>query len=259
MNNELETRMRRAEWFHSLTVPAGMHTIIRVDGRAFSRLTESAHFEKPFDLKFAQAMWRTAQYLLTEFNGLYAYVESDEISLLLPREWDMFDRELEKIVSLTAATASASLGADLSMLLRFSGTPFPTFDSRIWLGATDADVLDYFSWRRADAFRCGINSWAYWTLVKEGLSARAATAKLDGLDVSAKNELLFERGININDVPAWQRRGVGMRWETYTKLGYNPIAQKEESAVRRRVKVDTELSAHSDDYRELVTSILSKV
>jgi tRNA(His) 5'-end guanylyltransferase len=46
--DELEDRMRALECFHSLRLRDGMFPIIRVDGRSFSRLTESK-FEKPFD------------------------------------------------------------------------------------------------------------------------------------------------------------------------------------------------------------------
>ncbi len=38
----LETRMRAREWFHSLTLLPGVWTVIRVDGRSFSRFTEPA-------------------------------------------------------------------------------------------------------------------------------------------------------------------------------------------------------------------------
>jgi tRNA(His) guanylyltransferase len=47
-SHEFEVRLRQGEWFHTLTVPPGVWTVIRVDGRGFSRLTE-AHFDKPFD------------------------------------------------------------------------------------------------------------------------------------------------------------------------------------------------------------------
>ncbi len=53
-------------------------------------------------------MVQTAQALLAEFQGLYTYTESDESSLLLPRNWARFDRELEKAVSLAAGLASAT-------------------------------------------------------------------------------------------------------------------------------------------------------
>ena len=47
--DEFEQRMRALECFHTLAVLPGTWPVIRVDGRSFSRLTET-RFEKPFDL-----------------------------------------------------------------------------------------------------------------------------------------------------------------------------------------------------------------
>lgn len=82
--------------------------IILVDGRGFSRFTK-ARYQKPFDPAFHALMVQTAAALLKELHGLYAFTESDEISVLFRPDWDLFDREVEKLVSLSAAVASATL------------------------------------------------------------------------------------------------------------------------------------------------------
>jgi tRNA(His) 5'-end guanylyltransferase len=74
-----------------------------------------------------------------------------------------------------------------------------------------------------------------------------ATGALKGKTVAYKNELLFQHDINFNDLPAWQRRGVGLLWENYEKVGYNPIEQKEVITLRRRVTVDEDLPM-KDEY-----------
>jgi tRNA(His) 5'-end guanylyltransferase len=79
--NELEAQMRALDYFHSVRVLPGAWTVIRVDGRSFSRFTETG-FEKPFDQRFHGYMVKTAGALLEELHGLYAYTESDEISVL---------------------------------------------------------------------------------------------------------------------------------------------------------------------------------
>ena len=86
------------------------------------------------------------------------------------------------------------------------------------------------SWRQADAARCALNGWCYWTLRSEGATARAATSRLDGLEVSGKNELLYARGITFAEVPAWQRRGVGLWFEEFVKD--TPVP-----AVRRSMRI----------------------
>src|SRR5438128_10639903 len=87
----------------------------------------------------------------------------------------------------------------------------------LFRSATESLVVDYFRWRQADAARCGLNGWCYWTLRKSGKSVREATRTLEKQSFAFKNELLFQHGINFNDLPAWQRRGIGLYWETYTK------------------------------------------
>ncbi|WP_425550708.1 hypothetical protein [Actinoallomurus liliacearum] len=52
-----------------------------------------------------------------------------------------------------------------------------------------------------------------------GRSARQATRTLHGTNVADKNELLFARGVNFNDVPVWQRRGIGLWWESFERPG----------------------------------------
>ena len=88
-DNTFENRMRELEYFHNLRLLPGAWVVVRVDGRGFSRFTES-RFEKPFDLKFHGLMVHTAQALLQEMQGIYAYTESDEISVLFRPDWDFF-------------------------------------------------------------------------------------------------------------------------------------------------------------------------
>jgi tRNA(His) guanylyltransferase len=245
--DEFERRMRALECFHALTVLPGTWPVLRLDGRGFSRLTE-ARFDKPFDARFHDLMCRTAEALLTELGAVYAYTESDEISVLLPRDSNLFDREVEKLVSISAAIASSTFALAL-------GAP-AQFDSRIWVGAQPELVSDYFRWRQADAGRCALNGWAYWTLRRSGSTVDQATAQLEGKSVADKNELLFQRGTNFNDLPAWQKRGTGLYWESYQKQGYNPQLGTAVTATRRRVKVDRELPL-GEDYGTFVRARLT--
>jgi tRNA(His) guanylyltransferase len=211
-------------------------------GRSFTTFTES-RFERPFDERFSGFMVAAAEALSQELDGRYAYTESDEISVLLTPGWDLFDRSVEKIVSISAGIAS-------SAFTHACDEP-AHFDSRVWLGTGVPDVIDYFSWRQADAGRCALNGWCYWTLRSEGMSARQATAALMRTTVADKNELLFKREINFNELPLWQRRGVGISWEAFTKDGYNPVTKETVTVDRRRLRLDRELPMKGD-YREFV-------
>jgi tRNA(His) 5'-end guanylyltransferase len=244
--DDFEKRSRALEYFHSLRLIPGAWAVVRVDGRGFSRFTE-AHFEKPFDLAFHTLMVQTAKTLLEELQSIYAYTESDEISLLFPTDWSLFDREVEKIVSISAGIASATFTL---------GCQTPAhFDSRIWLGVNTSQVVDYFRWRQEDATRCALNGWCYWTLRKSGKTVAEATATLSGQSIAFKNELLFQHGTNFNELPAWQRRGVGLTWETFEKAGYDPVQGKEVHVTRRRIHVEENLPV-KEEYAQYIQRLL---
>jgi tRNA(His) 5'-end guanylyltransferase len=243
---ELESGQRAREWFHTLTAPAGMWMVVRVDGRGFSRFTEE-RFDKPFDARFSRLMVETAQALLTEFGARYAYTESDEISVVLDPRHGMFGRGVEKVVSISAGVASAAF-------THAAGEP-AHFDSRIWIGAGTDDVVDYVSWRQADATRCALNGWCYWTLREAGATRQEATKLLEGTTTSDKNELLFRHGINFDDLPTWQRRGVGLWWENHSRTGRDPVRGIDVTTTRRRVHVEQDLPM-KDAYRALVNRLI---
>lgn len=242
-----EERMHELEYFHSLRLLPSAWVIIRVDGRSFSQFTKS-HFEKPFDVEFHKLMVQTAAALLEELHGIYAYTESDEISVLFPPSWELFDRSLEKIVSISASIASAKFTHASQIVV--------SFDSRVWLGVNSSQVIDYFRWRQADATRCALNGWCYWMLRKSGETARKATKILDSETVAFKKELLFQNGINFNELPAWQHRGVGLYWEEYQKQNYNPIEEEETLVTRHRIKIHENMPI-KDEYTEFLRRFLN--
>jgi tRNA(His) guanylyltransferase len=237
-----EAGLRAREYFHTLTVLPGVWTVLRLDGRGFSRLTEQ-HFDKPFDERFAAHMTVTAEALLVELGARYAYTVSDEISLLFDPGFELFGRGVEKLVSISAGVASAVFSREAGMVA--------VFDSRLWLGARVEDVTDYFSWRQGDAARSALNGWCYWTLRNAGRSKREASAAIDGASTADKNEILFRHGVNYNEVPAWQRRGIGLWWETYQRAGHDPVRDVAVTADRRRIRVERSLPM-KDAYRDLV-------
>jgi tRNA(His) guanylyltransferase len=131
-----------------------------------------------------------------------------------------------------------------------------TFDSRLWVGPNEGTIVDYFRWRQSDATRCALYGHAYWALRAEGLSASKTTSQLLHAGVAAKNELLFQRGINFNELPTWQRRGVGLYFANVPHEGFNPKTGKKVTVTRRRLIHDRELPM-GNEYGKFILSLLS--
>jgi len=248
--DELDARMRVYETAHDHCVIPGLFMIARIDGRNFTRLTKEVHrFEAPYDTRFRDYMVATTEHLMNcGFRVVYGYTQSDEISLVLHRDEDAFGRKLRKLDSILAAEASAKF----SLLLGDVGA----FDCRICQLSDLAGVVDYLRWRNEDAHRNALNAHCYWAIRRSGKPAKAATESLAGLSVSEKNELLFSTaGINFNELPNWQKRGIGLYWEEFKKEARNPKSGHVGKATRRRVVTDHDLPMR-DAYSEFVRSLI---
>jgi tRNA(His) 5'-end guanylyltransferase len=248
--DQLDERMRVYETATDYCVPPGMYMVARLDGRGFTRLTkEVCQFDAPFDARFRDLMAATASALMEcGFQVRYAYTESDEISLLFAPDEAQFGRKLRKYESILAGEASARFSLALGQAA--------AFDCRLSQLPNVDLVVDYFRWRSEDAARNALNAHCYWKLRGEGLGQSEATAQLLGLSTPSKHELLFARGVNFNDLPCWQKRGIGVYWEEYEKEGRNPLTGEAVSARRRRLKVDYELplkEAYGDFVRGFVS------
>lgn len=248
--DELDQKMRVFETAHDYCVLPNIYIVARIDGRSFTRLTKEVHkFEAPFDERMRDMMVETTKHLMNcGFDCLYGYTQSDEISLLFHPNITTFDRKIRKFNSVLAGEASAKF----SLLLGDNAC----FDCRISELPTINLVVDYFRWRNEDAHRNALNGWCYWTLRKEGKSVKQATKMLEGKSVANKNELLFQHEINFNELPLWQRRGIGLYWETYEKPATNKLTGEDVIATRRQIKVDLELQMR-EEYSEFVKKMLT--
>ena len=247
--DDLDARMRIFETAADTCVLPGMYMAARIDGRSFTRLTkETHHFEAPYDVRIRDYMVTTVEHLMQcGFRVIYGYTQSDEISLLFHPDEAAFERKLRKYNSILAGEASAKFSLLLGDLA--------AFDCRISQLPNETLVVDYFRWRSEDALRNALNAHCYWMLRKQGHSVNQATDTLIKLSVAAKNELLFQNGINFNDVPNWQKRGTGLYWETYKKPGLNPKTNESVLAERRRICVDFDLPV-KDAYEEFIQTML---
>lgn len=240
--DKLEEHMMRLEPYRALRIPRNHWVVIRVDGRGFARLTNRM-FQKPYDDHFRAMMVRAAHALLEETQGVYGYMFSDEVSVLLPREGDWCAGGVEDMLSASAGIASAAFTAAC-------GEP-ASFSARLWLGPTRLSVINYFRWRLAEAQRDALNAMALHALGSAGHSARAAALEIERKTTEEKMAVLHQHGIALNGIPSWQRRGVGFQWYTVE----NDATPVPGAGTKRRLKEIPALPT-GDEYHQFLESLI---
>lgn len=196
-----------------------MPTIIRVDGKAFhtftKKITATNDPSSVFgpSVKMHTVMMQTAASLCAQIqNAVFAYTQSDEISILL-RDYDNFESQqwfggkVQKMVSVSASMATAYFNeawdfyfrqpqSSVAQVKQFND--FALFDSRVFQIPKE-DVANYFVWRQKDAVRNSINFVA-----RKYFSHK----QLHGKNTNEVQEMLWNlRGINWNDFTPWKKRG----------------------------------------------------
>ncbi len=237
---ELEARFRALEAHDTQRLNFDNWIIARLDGRGFTRLTKSSlELEKPFDIRFHEAMKATVAHLCDcGFAVRLAYSQSDEISLLFERSERSFDGKKRKWLSVLAGEASAAFSLQMGHIA--------PFDCRLIELPDEEMVVDYFRWRQSDAYRNALSAHCYWILRAQNLSPNAATKQLDGLSIQQKQALLGEHGKDLDSFPLWQRRGFTAICQQFEKIGFNPRTQTETLTTRKRLHLDTNLPDGSD-------------
>lgn len=150
------------------------YTLVMLDGRSFSKLIKN-YYNKPFDNGFINMMNTTAEYICKNVQGaLFAYVQSDEISILLSNESDtFFGGRLNKMLPVIASMASSkfnqlrAINAMKSMIIDgdieciteekiidcITDTKLVEFDCKVWNVPTFNDVFSWFLYRQNDCIR----------------------------------------------------------------------------------------------------------
>ena len=248
--DDFDKKMRIYEESIDRSILPEIFIVTRLDGRSFTRLTKDVcQFEAPFDTRFRDLMVDTTKHLMEKsgFRIIYGYTQSDEISLLFAPDENTFNRKVRKINTTLAGEASAFFSMSLGRLA--------TLDCRVVPLPNKEKVVDYFRWRQEDAHRNSLNSYCYWTLRKEGLSASETQKRISRISNSEKNEILFERGINYNNLPSWQKRGVGMFFRDEQRQGYNPKTKESVTFNRKALHLIMELPI-GQEYSKMIAQIM---
>jgi len=187
--DSLGDRMKIYEDEHRKYVSRKAYTILRLDGRSFSKYTKN--LERPFDDQFIEDMNETAIHLCQKITGVkLAICSSDEISLILTdfehASTDMFfGGNIQKICSIAASIASNKfnqlrLKRSLDIMLRYSlnmidrnnkqvtdraadfidSFKLAEFDCRVFQVPERTEVENYLIWRQQDTVRNAVQAVA---------------------------------------------------------------------------------------------------
>ena len=232
--------MKEYEVYSSLKVPKNSKIIIRLDGRAFHKLALDLELVKPYDENFYRVIAKVCEDLFKEFSPLFVYTFSDEISLLL--ENIPFEGRIEKIDSVVASFAASSFVINYDADFKKP----PAFDSRI-IPINDEDILKYFKWRQDESWRNCVNSHGI-SYLKTIYSNTQANDKIKGMKLNEIHELLFQNGINLNNVETYKKRGIGIYRKNKKIEGFNKKENKKQISYRSYVYTDWELPKFNQDF-----------
>lgn len=222
-NCEIMSRMKsnyenRNKYFLTRRTPV----IIRLDGKAFHTYTRG--LEKPFDEGLIEDMQATAIYLCQNIQGAKcAYTQSDEISILLTDFDDLntqawFDYNLQKMCSVSASLATGIFN-QLRVIRNFEETKIKfideikiaNFDSRCF-NIPKEEVSNYFLARQKDAVKNSISMLA---------QSLYSHQELEDKNQSEQHELIYQKGLNWNDLHWSKKRGSFVTKNEYTYTADN--------------------------------------
>ena len=232
--------MKDFEVYSSLKVPKNSKIIVRLDGRSFHQLANDLNLIKPYDLNFYKVISHVCEDLFKEFSPLFVYTFSDEISLLFDSV--PFDGRIEKINSVMASFTASSF-------VMHYDTEFkkpPSFDSRI-IPISDGDIVDYFKWRQDESWRNCINSHGV-SFLKTKYSNSEVNDKINGLKLNDIHELLYQNGINLNDVETYKKRGIAVYRKNKKVIGFNKKENKNQTSYRTCIYTDWEVPKFNETF-----------
>lgn len=238
---ELDVKMRAFEADDNTVVPSGLYLVARLDGRGFGRLAREVFgFAGPYDADYRDHMVAATEELMRSgMHVLYAYTQGDEISLLCHPDDTSFGRRLRKYHSVLAGIASGVFSLRVGALA--------TFDCRISRLPDIDHTVEYFHWRARDAQRNALTSQCWYALSRAGFERKQITATLHGMTSKAKRKLLRrDHDIDFNGLPSWQKRGVGLYWQSYEKTLSGEPGDEPKTVTRQRIQVDLELPGRSN-------------
>lgn len=269
--NQIADTMKQYEHTNNTTLDATKPIVIRLDMRAGGSFVRG--LEKPWDSAFTQAMSVTAQKLAEQVQGAQlAYVGSDEITLLLFNNSEkehftpFFNGKLQKIVSITAAMATAEFNKEWLTLIDDESNAErkallqsklfgARFDSRAFNIEGDVrDALLSVWWRVTDVARNSVQMLARHHFSQKqlhGIGTKEMLLKLESIGHNWSEEVTTEN-----------KYGNIFIREAYMGEGYNPKTKETVKTIRHAWFPSSEEQMREfrnmNNYEQIITTQIYK-
>ena len=215
------------------------YIMMMLDGRSFSKVIKR-DYELPFDDRFIDQMNQAAVEVMKGVQGAkLAYVQSDEISILLdsrnPESDAFFGGRIEKLLSIVPGIAAGTFNK-LAMIrwIELGRDPmkYPPvqFDAKVWTVDTPNDVIACLLYRQNDCVRNSIQQTAQ-TYIKKRKSLIGQSIEVQ------KERLIKEAGVDWDSFKEERKRGriIMKEHETFKRETTTPLGETEVTEYMRSV------------------------
>lgn len=221
--------------------------IARIDGRSFSSFTTG--LERPYDNRMSALMMDTTLFLCRETNARCGYTQSDEITLAWLDSEMIFKGRISKLTSVLASLAAAYFNSQVFFRLgKEYAAKLPCFDCRVWNVPDVSEGTNTFLWRELDATKNSIS-----------MAARHyySHAQLHNKNGGEMQEMLWQKGINWNDYPAFFKRGT--YFQRKTTMRKFTVEEASKLPSKHEYFRNPDLMVERQDYTKLDLPPLMKV
>lgn len=270
--SSISDRMKGYEKVTGFVLPQRTYTLIRVDGKNFSKYTK--RFSKPFDDVLSNVMDIATIKTCEMLNPKLAYTQSDETSFLLTdfeniESQPMLGGKIQKLGSIVAGKFTAEFNK--AMLQALANTSEDSrdfimdiindnvpeinavFDARVFTIPDFREVSNYFIWRQQDATRNSVSMAA---------SSVYSHNELNGKSNSDKQDMLMDKDINWNDYAVKYKRGVVIKRGTYMKTTDTPsgpvTVERSKWSVDDKTPIFTKNTEYLHDLIPVIGEVVEK-
>lgn len=254
MTNKLSDRILTYQNATDYKLLPRLPLMISLNGRSFSRATQL--LDKPYCLRFAEAIHSTMLRLSSEIEGaVFGFQTNDEIIILARNDqhnetqaW--FGNSLQKICSACSSIATLHFN-ECSSAISLNLIGDPIFTAQVFAVPTIAEAINTFIYKQQANFHISIQSACLYNLLQK-YDKETIRDMLAGLSIDGKIDLLWQEcGIKYGEYSLAFRRGTAAykihkivdgamknKWHLNTEL---PIFTQDQSFLSNIVKHGVDL------------------